>query len=547
MTNATINISSADWSENKTYSLGIEFGSTRIKASLINARQKVVCSASLHWESICQNNLWTYDLATIQQMLRDICSLLENKILKIQAENPSALPDFHLDSLGISAMMHGYLAFDENMELLTSFRTWRCTNTTRAAEELSKRWQVNIPLRWSIAHLYQAILDGEQHVNRIAYFTTLSGYLHYLLTGEKVLGIGDASGMFPLDYTKNDYREDLIKDFETLVASRHHLQLDLRRLLPHICLAGEIAGKLTEEGLQKIGASQDSPLWKVGLPCCPPEGDAGTGMIATNSIAARTANISAGTSLFAMLVLDKEVKEYAEIDRVATPHGRPVAMVHCNNCTVDINQWVNLFQEIYDLSGDKKEPGWLIQQLFEKAAESPINAAATLACGFQAGEPLSNTAVGVPLLAQLPPYQMTLGSLMRSLIYSSLATLKLGMEILNSEHVSMERIVAHGGLFKTPKVAQKMMAIALETPTSVFKTAEEGGSWGIALLAQYMLYHKNNLLDLESYLENIVFAASKIETLEPDPKEIEAFLQYYQNYKKLLQVENSLSEIFHLN
>lgn len=408
--------------------------------------------------------------------------------------------------------------------------------TGQAAKELTLLFQYNIPQRWSIAHLYQAILNGEEHVKEVAFITTLAGYVHWKMTGKKVLGVGDASGMFPIDVEKKDYNQRMIREFDTLIADRRY-PWKLEEILPKVLLAGEDAGILTEEGAKLL---DPSGVLKPGVPVCPPEGDAGTGMTATNSVAVRTGNVSAGTSVFAMVVLEKELERvHEEIDMVTTPDGSLVGMVHCNNCTSDLNAWVSLFQEYSDALGISVDKNKLFSTLYTKALEGEADCGGLLAYNYFSGEPITGFEEGRPLFVRRPDSHFNLANFMRVHLYTSLGALKMGMDILlKEEHVKLDGILGHGGLFKTKGVGQRVMAAAIDVPVQVMETAGEGGAWGIALLASYLV-HKKTEETLAQYLENTVFAGQEAEEVKPDPKDVEGFNQFIKRYKKGLAVEQA--------
>ena len=508
--------------------LGIEFGSTRIKAVLIDQNSSPIVSGSHEWENRYENEIWTYSLEDIWSGLQDCYRNLKKAYFeKFQKKLTS------IDAIGFSGMMHGYMVFDEADQLLVPFRTWRNTTTGQAAEQLSEIFKFNIPQRWSIAHLYQAILNNEPHVGQIKFMTTLAGYIHWRLTGEKVLGIGEASGMFPIDSKLYDFDERMLKQFNTLVEKRN-LPWTLKGILPKVLLAGDPAGVLTPEGAKLLDPEGDL---KAGIPLCPPEGDAGTGMVATNSVAERSGNVSAGTSVFAMIVLEKSLTDvYPEIDMVTTPAGKPVAMVHANNCTSELNAWVDLFQEFSVCLGVNQDQGALFEMLFKKGLEGEADCGNLLSYNYFSGEPISHLSEGRPLFVRYPDSRFTLANFMRMHLYSALATLKIGLDILfHQEHVKIDKILGHGGFFKTQDVGQKIMAAAMNVPVSVMETAGEGGPWGMALLASYMLQIKG--LPLETYLDQKVFAGSKGKTISPDPLDVKGFAAFMEQYIKGLPVE----------
>ena len=509
--------------------LGIEFGSTRIKAVLIDETKEPIAQGSYEWENRLENNIWTYSMEDIMTGLKECYSDLAKDV---KQKYDVVLKK--VGSIGISAMMHGYMAFDEKGELLVPFRTWRNTMTQQAAEKLTELFQYNIPQRWSIAHLYQAILNEEKHLPQINFLTTLAGFIHFKLTGEKVLGVGDASGMFPIDCTTGTYYESMINQFNHLIAEKH-FKWKLNDILPKVLSAGENAGTLTEQGAKLLDPSGNL---ESGIPLCPPEGDAGTGMTATNSVAVRTGNVSAGTSVFAMVVLEKELsKVYPEIDLVTTPTGNLVGMVHCNNCTSDLNAWVNLFQEYGEAMGLKADKNDIFATLYHKALEGDADCGGLLSYCYLSGEPITNFEQGRPLFARMADSKFNLSNFMRTHLYSSLSTLKIGFDILfKQEGVTLDNLMGHGGLFKTKGVGQKIMAAAASVPVSVMETAGEGGAWGIAVLADYMK-QKQNGETLEQYLNNKVFANSEAVTIVPSQKDSEGFDKFIELYQKCLPIE----------
>ncbi|MCL1854643.1 MAG: FGGY-family carbohydrate kinase [Clostridia bacterium] len=511
--------------------LGIEFGSTRIKAVLVGENHQPIASGSHEWENRLENGLWTYSQEDIWEGLKRCYGALKQDVRQKYGVCLKTV-----GALGISGMMHGYLVFDEHEKLLAPFRTWRNTTTGPAAEELTELLQFNIPQRWSIAHLYQALLNGEEHVNRIRLLTTLAGYVHWKLTGKKVLGVGEASGVFPVDSAACAYHMGMMAKFNAHIKPRN-LPWNLEEILPEVLSAGEGAGLLTREGARLLDPEGDL---EAGIPLCPPEGDAGTGMVATNSVARRTGNISAGTSVFAMIVLEKELaKVHMEIDMVTTPAGAPVAMAHCNSCTSDLNAWVGLFGEAAATLGMNVDMDTLFGALYRKALEGDPDCGGLVAYNYFAGEPVTGLEEGRPLFLRLPDASFTLANFMRAHLYAAVATLKLGMDILlKEEKVEIDQIYGHGGLFKTKGVGQRMMAAALNTPVSVLETAGEGGAWGMALLAAYML-HKESGETLDSYLNGRVFSHMAGETQPPDPADAAGFSAYMDRYVACLPVEKA--------
>lgn len=512
--------------------LGIEFGSTRIKAILIDDEFNVLATGSYDWENKLVDGYWTYSIDDIWHGLQSAY-----KSLNDECENKFSSKITSLSAIGFSAMMHGYLAFDKDDNLLVPFRTWRNTTTAQAARELTRVFNFNIPQRWSIAHLYQAILNNEEHVKDISYITTLAGYVHYKLTGKKALGIGDASGMFPIDSDINDYNQEMLEKFSNLETVKQ-FDWNIKDILPKVLLAGENAGTLSEDGAKLL---DPSATLKAGALMCPAEGDAGTGMVATNSVAQRTGNISAGTSIFSMIVLEKQLSRvYEEIDMVTTPIGKPVAMVHCNNCCTDLDYWVKLFIEFSSLSGNNLTKGEIYDLLYNEALKGDSDCGKIVSINYFSGEPVTGFLQGRPMVLRSENSNFNLANFMRTHIYSAIATLKIGMEILEEENVDIDKLMGHGGLFKTKYVGQKLMAGAMKTPVSVLSTAGEGGAWGIAVLASYA---KNNFgLPLEEFLDKKVFSKYEISTVEPDINDVNGFEKYITLYKKSLAVEKSAVE-----
>lgn len=459
-------------------SLGIEFGSTRIKAVLIGEDHAVLASGNHDWENRFVDGIWTYQLEDIVSGLQDC---YKNLVKDVKEKYDVTLTK--TGAFGISGMMHGYMAFDEEGKLLAPFRTWRNTMTEEAAGKLTELFQYNIPQRWSIAHLYQTILNGDAHVAEINYLTTLAGYIHWKLTGKKVLGVGEASGMFPIDIATSKFNREMVEKFDAAVAEKNY-GWKLAEILPEVLVAGEDAGVLTEEGALLI---DPTGTLEAGVRMCPPEGDAGTGMVATNSIEQCTGNVSAGTSVFAMIVLEKELSRvYPEIDLVTTPDGSLVAMVHCNNCTSDLNAWVNLFKEFTESFGMKVDMNELYGTLYRKALEGDDDCGGLLAYNYFSGEHITGFEAGRPLFVRTPDSRFNLANFMRVHLFTSLGAIKVGMNILKQEDVKINKILGHGGLFKTPEVGQKTLAAAMNAPVTVMETAGEGGAWGIAVLAAYM-------------------------------------------------------------
>ena len=499
--------------------LGIELGSTRIKAVEIDGAYRPLSSGDYTWASRYENGVWTYPLEEVWTGLKAALAQVEHRQ--------------DIAAMGVSAMMHGYLAFDKDWNLLTPFRTWQNTNTGPAAAELTELFDFNIPQRWSIAHLYQAVLNGEKHVSRIAHLTTLAGYVHYMLTGVHAVGVGEASGMFPIDSAALDYDRAMMAKFDALPAVQT-LPWKLADLLPGVLAAGEPAGTLTEQGAALLEG-----LLPVGIPFAPAEGDAGTGMTATNAVAPRTGNVSAGTSIFSMVVLENPLaKVYEEIDLVTTPTGMPVAMVHCNNCTNDTNAWVNVLGEAARLFGADPGAGEVYTKLYEKSLAGDPDCGGVLVCNYLAGEGVTHIDAGRPLVVRTPETRFTLANFFKAQLYATMATLKIGMDILASEHVAIDSLTGHGGLFKTPVVGQSYMAAACNAPVTCMETAGEGGPYGMALLASYLL-NKDGGERLEDFLTNRVFAGAAGSTIQPDPVLAEGFNTYIRRYQALLQVERA--------
>lgn len=502
--------------------LGIELGSTRIKAMAVNEAYHPVSIGTYTWKSTFSDGLWTYDLEQVWTGLRQVVTQMAHRD--------------DIAAMGVSAMMHGYLAFDEDWNLLIPFRTWQNTTTGPAAEKLSGLFGFNIPQRWSVAHLYQAMLNGEEHVGRIAHLTTLAGYVHHALTEEHVLGVGDASGMFPIDPDTGDYHQGMLDQFDSLLRAHGH-SFTLRQVLPKVLPAGAAAGSLTA-----IGAKLLDPTGALepGVPLCPPEGDAGTGMVATNSVAPRTGNVSAGTSVFAMAVLERPLsKVYPEIDMVATPAGAPAAMVHCNTCTPDLDAWVRVMGEAAAAAGAKLDTTALYTLLYREALEGEPDCGGLIACNYYSGEPVTGLSGGRPLLVRRPDSRLNLANLMRAHLYAAMATLKLGMDILTGpEQVALDRLTGHGGLFKVEGVAQRLMASALDVPVAVMDTAGEGGPWGMALLAAYAV-NRTPGESLTDYLSRRVFSNVRENCLSPNPEDRAGFAAFLDGYRAALAVERT--------
>lgn len=511
--------------------LGIELGSTRIKAVLIDRQHRPIASGSYAWENRYEHGIWTYPLADVWAGVQASYRALRDEVWQRYR-----VPLRRLGAIGISAMMHGYLAFDADGHLLVPFRTWRNTITAEAAQALSDLFQFNIPQRWSIAHLYQAMRNGEAHVRQIAFLTTLAGYVHWQLTGERVLGIGDASGMFPIDSATNQYDARMLALFNAELQAAQ-LPWRLEQILPAVLPAGQPAGVLSQAGARLLDPSGQL---QPGIPFCPPEGDAGTGMVATNSVAPRTGNVSAGTSVFAMIVLERPLTQvYPEIDIVTTPSGAPVAMVHSNNCTSDLNAWVGLFGEFARLINAPIDEAQLFETLYMQALAGDADAGGLLAYNYCSGEHITHMEQGRPLFVRTPDSRLTLANFMRAHLFAALGALRIGFEILfEREQVRIERVYGHGGFFKTQAVGQRIMAAALRVPIAVLETAGEGGAWGCALLAAYLL-HKDAHERLEHYLANNVFSAYQATTLAPDPRDVQGFAAFMQRYKRGLVIERT--------
>ncbi len=514
------------------HALGIEFGSTRIKACLVDVDDpSVVAALGEHeWENQLVDGHWTYSLDAVWRGLQSAYADLVADFERRHGGRPTTFA-----AIGISAMMHGYLAFDAEGRLLVPFRTWRDTTTGAAAAALTGAFGVNIPLRWSVAHLYQAVLDAEPHVAQVRTITTLAGYVHWLLTGERVLGIGDASGMFPIDDATRDYRADLLDRFDGLVAGRLP---PLASLLPAVLPAGAAAGTLTAAGaalLDPTGALEP------GIPVCPPEGDAGTGMVATKAVAPRAGNVSAGTSIFAMVVLERALREvHEELDVVATPAGDPVAMVHCNNGASELGEWVAMFREFAAMTGAPIGSDAAYDALFRAALQGAPDAGGVLAYNQLAGEPIAGVAEGRPLVVRTDSSKLSLANFVRAQLYGVFATLSLGMGVLDEEGVALDRMFAHGGIFRTVGVAQRFLAAALRVPVSVAATASEGGPWGMAVLASYAVAGTD--ASLADYLRDRVFARAPFREAQPHPDDIAGFAAYLDRYRAGLAIERTAGQ-----
>lgn len=512
--------------------LGIELGSTRIKAVLIDRENRPIAQGSHTWENQLVDGLWTYSIESIWSGLQDCYADLRSNVKKLY----DGIEIESLAAIGVSAMMHGYMPFNEKEEILVPFRTWRNTNTGRAAAELSELFVYNIPLRWSISHLYQAILNNETHVKDIKFLTTLAGYVHWQITGEKVLGIGDASGMLPIDPATNNYSAEMVEKFDNLIAPKEY-NWKLEDILPKVLSAGENAGVPTPEGSRKLDISGHL---KAGIPVCPPEGDAGTGMVATNAVKQRTGNVSAGTSSFSMIVLEKELsKPYEMIDMVTTPDGSLVAMVHCNNCTSDLNAWVNLFKEYQELLGIPVNMDEIYSKLYNIALTGDTDCGGLLSYNYISGEPVTGLAEGRPLFIRSANDKFSLANFMRTHLYASVGVLKIGNDILfNDEKVKVDRITGHGGLFRTKGVGQRILAAAINSPISVMETAGEGGAWGIALLGSYLVNNEKKQ-SLADFLDENVFAGDAGIEVSPTPEDVAGFNAYIESYKAGLPIEEA--------
>lgn len=516
--------------------LGIELGSTRIKAVLVGEDNAPIASGSHDWENGYVDGIWTYGLDAIWNGVQASYRAMAEDVKRRYGVGLETI-----GAIGFSGMMHGYMAFGESGELLVPFRTWRNNITGEASAALSDAFDFHIPQRWSIAHLYQAILNGEAHVKNIRFQTTLAGYIHWKLTGRKALGVGEASGMFPIDIHTKTYHATMVERFNELIAPKN-LPWKLEDLLPQVLVAGDAAGSLTEEGAKLL---DPSGTLRAGIPFCPPEGDAGTGMVATNSVARRTGNVSAGTSVFAMVVLERELsKAYEEIDLVTTPAGDLVAMAHSNNCSSDLNAWVGLFDEFAKAMGLAVDANKLYGTLYNLALQGDPDGGGLLAYGYLSGEHMTHFEEGRPLFVRSADSNFNLPNFMRVHLFTALGALKIGMDILlKQEAVRLDEILGHGGLFKTEGVGQRIMAAALNVPVSVMDTAGEGGAWGIALLASYML-RKAEGETLEAYLADRAFAGKAGSTIAPDPKDVAGFERFMERYVGGLAIERAAVEHF---
>ena len=511
---------------------GMEFGSTRIKAILSDREGSVLAVGTYGWENSLIDGIWTYSLEEIRAGLQGCYTSLREDV-----EEKYGITPVSYAGMGFSAMMHGYIPFDADGNLLSRFQTWRNTNTQEAADELTELFNYNIPLRWTIAHIYQCILDGEDHVKKYDYVTILSAYIHWLLTGEKVVGVGDASGIFPIDPDTGDYDEAMVQKFDTLIEGKGY-NWKLRDILPKVMTAGEQAGLLTEEGAALLDVSGNL---KAGIPLCPPEGDAGTGMTATNAVAPRTGNVSAGTSMFAMIVLEKALSRvYREIDMVTTPDGYPVAMSHANNGTTDLSNWVGLFEEFAGLIGADLNKTQIYEVLYRHSLTGAPDCGGLLSYCFDAGESIAGVNEGRPVYARMPDSDVNLANFMKTHIYSSLGVVKMGLDILKKENVKIDRIMGHGGFFKTKEVGQRALAAAVGAPVTVMETAGEGGAWGIALLAAYMGEKQSGSKEtLSEYLENRIFSEMEGTTLSPTEEEITGFDGFMEHFRAGMDLEKA--------
>ena len=511
-------------------SLGIEFGSTRIKAVLIDDTYTTIAAGDYGWASHLEDGLWSYSQEEIWTGLQTAYAALAEDVENAYGEKLT-----RVGRIGFSAMMHGYLAFGKDGELLVPFRTWQNTNTSEAHEKLSELFQYNIPERWSIAHLYQAVLNNEEHIGKVDFFTTLAGYVHWKLTGKKVLGVGDASGMFPIDPTTHTYETEFIEKFNAIpeVAAQPWKLADL---LPEPLVAGTPAGTLTEEGAKLL---DPTGTLQPGITFAPPEGDAGTGMVATNSVRVRTGNVSAGTSIFAMVVLERKLERlHPEVDLVTTPAGDLAGMSHANNFTSDLNAWVGLFGQFAAAIGTPVDAGTLYGTLFRAAIADDVdsNCGGLINYPFRSGEFLAGLPEGRPLFARGPEARMSLGNFMRAQLFSAFSPVKIGMDVMTKdEGVAVDSLVGHGGIFTTPKVAQKILAAAFDTPIKVMSTAAEGGAWGMAVLAEY-LWHADQPLD--EFLDARVFADAASTTENPDENDVAGFEEFFDRFRKGLPIEH---------
>ena len=519
--------------------LGIEFGSTRIKAVLVGEDNNPIAVGGHGWENSHVDGVWTYSLDEIWKGLQDSYQEVAQTV-----KDKYGVTLTKVGAIGFSAMMHGYMAFDQDDQLLVPFRTWRNNMTEQSSQALTELFNYNIPQRWTIAHLYQAILNQEEHISQINHVTTLAGYVHWKLTGQKVLGVGEASGVFPIDLETKSFSQTKIDQFNQLVEPKQ-LPWKLEDVLADVLVAGEEAGTLTEAGAKLLDPTGQL---EAGIPLCPPEGDAGTGMVATNSVAERTGNVSAGTSVFAMIVLEKELKKvHTEIDLVTTPTGSLVAMSHSNNCTSDLNAWVGLFAEYSEAMGMEVDMNKIYGTLYNLALKGDQDSGGLLSYGYLSGEHITGFEEGRPLFVRSSNSKFTLPNFMRTHLFSALGAMKIGMDILlKEEGVKLDEILGHGGLFKTKGVGQQIMAAALNTPVTVMETADEGGAWGIALLASYLI-NKTEDQPLDEYLNETVFAKQQATTLEPVKEDVASFEAFMERYKAGLPIERAAVDHLSLN
>ena len=514
-------------------SLGVEFGSTNIKACLIGPDHQVLATGNHAWENQFVDRLWTYSEEAVWAGLQDAVA----KLIK-EVERRHGVPLTRIGALGFSAMMHGYLAFNAEGKLLVPFRTWRNTNTDRAVTELTQTLGFNFPHRWSASHLYQAVLDKEPHVAEVSFITTLAGFVHWRLTGRKVIGVGDASGMFPIDPATHTYDAAMMTTFGEMIAG---LQpgLDATKVFPDVLVAGQDAGTLTEAGAALL---DPTGRLQAGAAVCPPEGDAGTGMVATNAVSPRTGNISAGTSIFAMVVLEKPLDAvHEELDIVTTPGGDLVAMVHCNNGASELGAWANVFTDFAKSIGAKSDADSVFGALFAAALEGEADGGGLLAYNYLAGEPITGLAEGRPLVVRTPDSRLTLANFMRTQIYGAFGTLSLGMNVLHGEGVKLDSMFAHGGMFRTAGVAQRLLAAAIGAPVSVGETASEGGAWGIAVLAEYLRAGMGE--PLGDYLSQRVFADVELSVAAPDPADVDGYVKWLAQYEAGLAIMKTATEV----
>lgn len=513
--------------------LGIELGSTRIKAVVVDDAHRVIATGGYNWENRLEDGIWTYSLQDVERGLQEAYADLTKQI-----RDTYDVTVTRFSAIGVSGMMHGYLPFDKEMRQLAAFRTWRNTTAREAAEQLTSVFQYNIPDRWCVAHLYDMILREEAHVREIDFLTTLAGYIHFRLTGERVLGIGDASGMMAVDTARCDYDEARITQFEELIADRHY-PWTLRGILPRVLKAGDPAGELTKEGAAWLDVSGSL---ESGIPLCPPEGDTATGMVATNAVARGTGNLSAGTSGFLMLVMEEQIKSlHRELEPIATPDSYPVAMVHANNCTTDINAWVSLFKEFAELCGRTLSTDELYGTLYRKALEGEADAGGSYAFNYHAGEGIAHLDEGRPMFVRMPQATFDLASFMRAQLYGTMTLIRMGVDLLRAEGGTLSMIVGHGGLFKTEGVAQKFLADALKTPVAVMQTAGEGGAFGIAVLASYMVNRAQDEA-LPVFLNERVYVDAAMKVMEPDEEGMDGFDRYLEGYKRALNAERAAVE-----